>query len=91
MVARPDARDRGARVHHHAGRLVAEDEGERLGEVSVDDVEVARADATRGDPDQRLPLAGRLELDVDDLDRLSDLPEHGCLDPHRSSVTPSGS
>ncbi len=91
MVARADARDPGAGVHHHAGGLVAEDERERLGEVAVDDVEVARADAARGDPDQRLPLVGRLELDVDDLDRLSNLSEHGCLDPHRSSVTPSGS
>ena len=87
VVARPDALDPGARVDDHAGGLVAEDERERLREVAVDDVQVARADAARRDPDQRLAGVGRLELDVLDPDRLSRLPENGCLHPHDGERT----
>ena len=68
MVARPDAFHPGAGVNDHAGRLVAENERQGLREIAVDDVEVARADAARGDPDERLACLGRRQLDVEDLD-----------------------
>ena len=47
---------------------------QRLREVAVDDVEVARTDAARSDPDQRLALLRRREVDVEDLDRAGPAP-----------------
>ena len=61
---------------------MAEDERERLRKVAVDDVEVARADAARGDLHQHLAGLRRRELDVANLDRTARLPQHGCLHPH---------
>ena len=66
---------------------MAEDQWERLGEVAVDHVEVACADAAGDDADERLALVRRRQLDVEDLDRPTCLPEHGSLHPHTDERT----
>ena len=77
MVAGADPLDARARVDDHPGCLVAENDRQGLREVAVDDVEVARTHPTRSDPDQRLALLRRREVDVEDLDGVTRLPQNG--------------
>ena len=59
-----------------SGRLVAEDEREGLGQVTVDHVQIRRANTARCDPNEDLLLFRWGEIDLEDLDRLTGLPEH---------------
>jgi hypothetical protein len=68
---------------------VTENERQRLREVTIDHVEVTRADAAGRDADQDLTLLWGCQLDVEDLDRATRRSEDGCLCPHgRERIAP---
>jgi hypothetical protein len=77
MVARTDGAHAFADGLHHSGGFVPQDDRERKRQISLDVMEVAVADAGRGDPD--LDLAGPRPLQLHGLDgeRLSHLVQNG--------------
>ena len=87
VVAGPHALDAGPDLGHDARRLVADHERQRLGQVAVDDVQVAVTDAAGRDPHEHLSGLRRRQLDVEDLDGATRLPQHGGLHPHPGEPT----
>jgi hypothetical protein len=87
VVACREPLDAGAGLDHDPGGLVAEHERQRLGQVAVDDVEVAMAHAARRDADERFARLRRFELHVPDVHRSAGLPQDGCLHPHPAERT----
>jgi hypothetical protein len=64
-----------------------EHERHRFRELTVDDVEIARAHAARGDLYEHLARLGRIQVHLQDLDGLTRSPENGCLRLHRGETT----
>ena len=87
VVAGSHALDAGPDLGHDAGRLVTDHERQRLRQVAVDDVQVAVADPAGRDPHEHLPALRRRQLDLEDLDGATRLPQHGGLHPHPGEPT----
>ena len=86
VVAGLHVGDTGADRLHDAGALVAEHQrAPSADHQALGDVEVAVADAGGHRPHQHLPVAGRVEGDGLDGERLVRLPEHGGPDVHGPS------
>ena len=83
VVAGSHRGDSGADLFDDAGALMAEDAGERDGQIAVHEVVVAVADAGGRDPDQDLPMARPVELDLLNPQRLFGLVKDHSL--HSSS------
>ena len=90
VIAGFEVLDAGAGLNHDSGRLVAEDEREGLGQVTVDHVQIRRADTACCDPNEDLLLLRWVEIDLEDLDRLTGLPEHCRPRLHSGEPTSQG-
>src|SRR5207247_1568461 len=77
VVLRLDAPDAGADRLDDARALVPEHAGERHGEVAGDGVQVAVADAARGEPDEHLAVARVAHGERLDRERLADRVQDG--------------
>jgi hypothetical protein len=86
MVARLERLHARTGLLHDTRGFVPEDERERLGQVALDDVQVAVADAAGRDADEHLAFLRRGEVDLENLDRPARLPEDGGLRLHAASV-----
>ena len=82
-VARFDQRDPLPHLLDNAGAFVAQDDGERLLDDAVDDVQVAVADPGRRHPDKDFAALGRQEFHLLHPAALAFTEEHRCVDLHR--------
>src|SRR5690606_4417094 len=94
VVARRHTGDAFADLDDDARALVPQHGGEdAFGVIASQGEGVGVADAGMGDPDQDLALAGRFDVDLDDLQGFAGLEGHGGAGFHRSvsnSVWPNG-
>src|SRR5690606_14080705 len=94
VVARRHTGDAFADLDDDARALVPQHGGEHaFGVIAAQGEGVGVADAGMGDPDQDLALAGRFDVDLDDLQGFAGLEGHGGAGFHRSvsnSVWPNG-
>src|SRR5262245_19300462 len=85
-VARLDERDSVADSLDDACALVTEDTRRVARRVGAGGrVEIRVADAARGQADEHLPFPRLLQLDLLDGERLPELLQHRCPDPHSAS------
>jgi hypothetical protein len=83
VIARLQPADALAHLLHHAGALVAADDGQLEGQVTGDEVLVRVAHAGAGELDEHLTRLRRVQLDLLDAPRCVRLPQDCGLRLHR--------
>jgi hypothetical protein len=86
VVSRRERLNLGSHLDDDTRGLVAENQGQRLWELAVDDVKIAGADAAGRDLHEHLGLSWRGQVDLQDLDGLARPPEDRRLRLHGTSV-----
>ena len=84
LVAFGGQGDAGAGLDDGAGALVSEDDGDGDGGVAVHEVAVAAADAGGTDLHQDLAGLRLIEVNLADIERLTNFPQNGSFNLHRT-------